>query len=152
MDKIKAWGITGIVIPIFFVFSLFLFFHTGTQIVLRKFFSPQDRIVLSVATGRIFPDSGEGRVVKLMTPDGVVLEIYGPPENNLQPLVDRISLLDKRDGFFQFRGRATNLALKDMDNDTIFEIITPTYDSSLIPHLNIFRYNKDTLKFEPFTE
>lgn len=138
---------------ILFIFATAVFFNSRWHQRLKLFFSLPEREVLSVASGPIFSDGQTGRVVKLLTRRGVILEIYGPTAaDNVQPLFDQIELKDLRDAQFQFRGRATNLALKDMDGDRIFEIIAPTYDSSLLPRLNIFRYNKDTQKFEVYLE
>ncbi|OFZ19371.1 MAG: hypothetical protein A2Z20_01950 [Bdellovibrionales bacterium RBG_16_40_8] len=152
MSLIKSWGITGFIVAILFAFSVSLFFSTDARKKIRHAFSRPERVILSVATGKILPNSADGKVVKLMTPDGIALEIYGPIKDNIQPLIDRILLRDKYDGYFQFKGRAANLALKDMNNDDIFEVIAPSYDSSLTPHLNIFKYDGDSSSFQPYIE
>lgn len=137
---------------VFFAFSAAVFWYSPLRNSLRKHFDLPERRILSVASGEIFPDGKTGRVLKLLTKEGIVLEVYGTTENNVSPLLDTIRLEDKRDAQFQFRGRATNLALKDMDGDHVFEIIAPSYDDSLVPHLNIFRYNSSTGHFERFTD
>ncbi|MCB0350437.1 MAG: hypothetical protein KDD38_04585 [Bdellovibrionales bacterium] len=151
MNNLTKFGLSGVLSAIFFVFATVVFFIPEARVGLREFFSPPERKILSVASGRIFPDNS-GRVVKLFTPKGLVLEIFSLGENQNEQLIDRIELTDKRDAHIQFQGRATNLALKDMDNDQVFEIIAPSYDSSLIPKLNIFRFNKSSNRFEPYIE
>lgn len=151
MKFIKTWGLTGAFVGAFFLLSIIFFFSPSVRAPLRGYFAPPERRILSVATGQAVPLK-DVRVVKLATPTGIILEIYGPLENNLEPLIDSIRLPDARDGHFQFRGRASNLALKDMDGDGIFEIIAPTFDNSLIPHLNIYRFNNETARFEAYIE
>jgi hypothetical protein len=153
MNKIKHWGFSGLLILVFFLFSVLVFFNSDYQKSLRELFAPPERKILSVATGRIFPDRGMGKVLKIMTADeGMILEIYAEPVSGAPPLVDRITIGKHRDAFFQFQARATNLALKDMDGDNVFEIIAPSFDSSLVSRLNIFRFNSDSKHFEPYLE
>jgi hypothetical protein len=152
MSRIRKFGFLGALIVFLFIGSVFLFFNASLRAPLRDYFAPAERTLLSVANGRVFEEKASARVVKVSTPSGIVIEVYGPAVNNTQPLVDKIQLKDRRDAYIQFQGRATNLALKDMDGDSVFEIIAPTYDSSLVPRLNIFRYNKDSRRFETFLE
>jgi hypothetical protein len=143
--------ISGVILLVLFSVVTALFFNTPWRTPLRAIWAGSEREILSVATGKIFPD-GEGRVLKIKTPTQIILEVYGPLKADTPPLMEQIVLPDKRDAQFQFRARATNLALKDLDNDNIFEIIAPSYDSALVPHLNIFRFNKDSGHFEPYIE
>jgi hypothetical protein len=148
--RLQTVGWLGFIVVCLLIFSWVTFLSPQLQTPLRSLFSPAERKILSVATGPIFPEGKRGRVLKLSTTEGIVLEIYGPLKEQAEALIDRIVLGDRRDGYFQFQARATNLALKDLDNDLVYEIIAPSYDASLIPRLNIFRYNKDSAKFEPF--
>lgn len=152
MVNFKKIGYTGLFVGILFISSTVLFFFKNPRNGLREFFAPPERKILSVATGRIFPENS-GRVVKLSTPDGIVLEVFSFTNSpHEEQLVDKIELGDHGDAHIQFQAQATNLALKDMDNDQIFEIIVPTYNRSLVPKLSIFRYNSDSKKFEPYIE
>ena len=45
------------------------------------------------------------------------------------------------------KGQATNLALKDIDGDNSMEIIVPTYDSNLVAHLNVYKYDPFSRRF-----
>jgi hypothetical protein len=65
-------------------------------------------------------------------------------------LIDRVLLPDKHDGLFNFEGHVTRLAIADIDQDGTMELLAPTFDQQLVPHLNVFRYNKDLKKFEPY--
>lgn len=153
MATLKKWGISGFIVTAIFLFSILIFFNAELQNPIRTFFTPPERKILSVATGRIFPDRGMGKVLKIMTADkGIVLEIYSENPNGVATLTDRLEIGKQRDAYFQFQARATNLALKDMDGDNIFEIIAPSFDAALVSRLNIFRFNSDTKHFEPYVE
>lgn len=143
--------ISSLILLVLFSIVTGLFFKANWRAPLREFWAPNDRKVLSVATGKIFPDA-DGRVIKVQTPDQIIIEIYGPLKEDTPPLLEQIVLPDKRDAQFQFRAKATNLALKDLDGDNVFEIIAPSYDSSLVPHLNIFRFNPSTGRFESYNK
>ena len=47
-----------------------------------------------------------------------------------------------------FQGQATNLGLYDINNDNIPEILAPTYDNKLNPHLNVYSYDSEIKKFK----
>ncbi len=149
MALIKRLGLSGAVFLILFIASVVVFFNSSLRQIGRDFFAPPERVILSVAYGRAVPDK-DVRVAKIQGRDGLYIEVYGPVENGLEPLLDRFKLPDKRDGYFQFKGRATNLALQDLDGDHTYEIIAPTYDDSLVPHLNMYKYNSALGHFEPF--
>ena len=90
------------------------------------------------------------KVLKLQTPEGVQVEIYNSPEGAGSSLIDRIRLQDRHNGFFDFQGEASQLAILDVNGDGLYEIIAPTFDERLNAHLNIFRYNPEVRRFEAF--
>lgn len=107
--------------------------------------------MLSSATGPyldVFPAS---RVIKVRTNDGLFVEVYGRNQNGARPLIDRIQLPDRRDGYFSFAGRTSNLFIHDVDGDDVPEILAPSFDDNLMAHLNVYRLNVETLKLEPKT-
>jgi len=106
------------------------------------------RHILSVASGDLLSNGSNVKVVKVKTQHGLFLEVYGASENFNRPLLERILLPDKTDGYFHFRGQATNLALDDIDGDNKLEIIAPSFDRDLIAHLNVYKYNQETKRFE----
>lgn len=114
---------------------------------LRDRFHLPYRKVLSTATGDI---TGEGqliKVVKIKTQKGLFIEIYSVDASHQGPLVNRFRLPDTRDGYFHFRGQATNLALDDLDGDRVLEILAPSFDEELVAHLNIYKYDAETKSF-----
>jgi len=146
---IRKFGITGLLFCALFALSLVIFFDAPLRDVLREIFALPDRKILSVAIGRAMPDSPNVRVAKVLTREGLFLEIYGAADHGFEPLIDRIKLPDRRDAYIQFQGRATNLAIQDINGDRNYQIIAPSYDDSLVPHLNIYHYNPAIGHFEP---
>lgn len=84
-------------------------------------------------------------VIKVQTPDTLSLEVYSRGANPSQLIFQkRVILPEKRDGYFTFRGNATNLVLTDLDNDGQPEIVAPAFDENLVPRLNVFKYDPAT--------
>ncbi|MCB0364305.1 MAG: hypothetical protein H6624_14395 [Bdellovibrionaceae bacterium] len=140
----------GVFLGIFLV-GLLCVFHPDIRSYLRGIFHKQYREVLSSATGPyldVFPAS---RVIKVRTNDGLFVEVYGRNQNGARPLIDRIQLPDRRDGYFSFAGRTSNLFIHDVDGDDVPEILAPSFDDNLMAHLNVYRLNVETLKLEPKT-
>lgn len=108
------------------------------------------REVLATAEGNVLNDDSASKVIKFRDKDGIWVEIMKMQEDGKSTLVDRVLLPDKHDGLFNFQGHVTRLAIADIDQDGLMELLAPTFDQQLVPHLNVFRYNKDLKKFEPF--
>lgn len=140
-----------VVLSLLFFFTSFLFLaNDRAQNKLRQLVGPGDRVILSVANADLVGAGNVYRVLKILSPEGISIEVYGAGENNQRALVDRFLLPDKRDGYFHVGGQATNLALKDLDADGRPEIVAPTYDQELKPHLNALKLNPETSKIEPY--
>lgn len=87
-------------------------------------------------------------VIKVQTADSLSLEIYRTDaQHTISEFLKRIILPDRRDGYFTFHGNATNLAITDVDNDHNLDLIAPTFDESLVPRLNIYRYDFSSRDF-----
>jgi hypothetical protein len=120
---------------------------------IRDYFLAHDRNVLARADGSLksaVPGQfDEVAVIKVQTTDSLSLEIYAKSSDSDQLVFQkRIILPEKRDGYFTFRGNATNLVLTDLDGDGGAEILAPTFDENLIPRLNIYKYLPDSQSFQ----
>ncbi|MGE0631680.1 MAG: hypothetical protein AB7O96_04695 [Pseudobdellovibrionaceae bacterium] len=119
---------------------------------IRFWFHGDERKILSFADGDLKNDGKNLRVYKIKTNEGLFLEIYELTETGFSGFhVGTIKLPDLKDGYFNFMGKPTNLALSDVDSDSIIEIIAPSYDENLIARLNVYHFNKTTEKFERIT-
>ena len=104
--------------------------------------------ILATAEGNVLNDGSTCKVIKFRSADGIFVEVMKMLPNGETELVDRILLPDKHDGLFNFQGHVTRLAIADIDNDGKVELLAPSFDNQLVPHLNVFRYNPDLKRFE----
>lgn len=100
------------------------------------------RQVLAKARGDLTGQGDVVSVIKLKTQDGIAIEIFAHDlENDHEKLLSRIQFDERRDGHFNIKGQATNLAIMDIDGDGIQEIIVPVFDENLIPRLHVFKFD-----------
>jgi hypothetical protein len=115
---------------------------------IRENILARSRKVLAKADADLTGKGDRVTVIKVQTAESLALEVYrlGSDPTTSQ-LIKRIPLPDHRDGYFTFRGNATNLAITDVDGDHLLDLVAPTFDDSLIPRLNVFRYDADAKDF-----
>ena len=97
-----------------------------------------------LGSGQIF------RVLKVLEKSSIFIEVYETSE--AQKLWARIQLPDKKDGYFHVAGQATNLAFQDLNSDGRYEILAPTYDASMNPHLNPISVDVESQKLVPYND
>ncbi len=115
----------------------------------KTLFLSQNRQILAKVSGSLGKDAPSVTILKISSTEGLSLEIYlTDPETESLKLMTKITLDEKRDAFFSFKGNATNLALADVDNDGELEIIAPAYDDQMVARLNVFKYNASIKSFE----
>ena len=116
----------------------------------QNYFVPLGREVLATAEGDLLGDGSVTKVIKYKSEVGIFVEIMKVDENGHNTIIDRILLPDKHDGLFNYQGHVTRLAITDVDGDGTLELLAPSFDNQLVPHLNVFRYNPGNKRFEPF--
>lgn len=115
----------------------------------QNYFAQVGREVLATAEGDLLNDGSQAKVIKFRSREGIFVDVMKVDSTGGNSLIDRIVLPDKHDGLFNFHGRVTRLAISDIDGDGRMELLAPTFDNQLIPHLNVFRYNPASQRFEP---
>lgn len=138
---LKKWGLG-------FLIGLFLLVHI---IALNDNFKEQiqtavlpDKRKLLSTIDAFLKDGTKIKVVKIKTKKGIFLEVYDSSNTHHQPLITRIQVPNKKDGFFFYQGQMTNLALEDLDGDLKVEILVPGFDENLVAHLNIYKFDPQT--------
>lgn len=106
------------------------------------------RQVVSTAQGHLAGDARMFTVAKVKTRDSLSLEIFETVGNGQQKLVEKIALADSRDGFFDFNGQATNLAIDDINGDGRPEILAPTFDNNMVGRLNVYNFDPESNSFQ----
>lgn len=116
----------------------------------QNYLYPPFREVLATAEGDLLNDGSLVKAVKYKGRDGIFVEVLRPPPKGEGSfaLIDRIELPDKHDGLFNFHGHVTRLAITDVDGNGSQELLAPTFDAQLVPHLNVFRFNPTLGRFE----
>ena len=109
---------------------------------LKNWLIPEKREIIAKAQGDL---TGKGEfisVIKVKTRDELFAEVYSVDQKSNQTrLMAKLAIPERRDGYFEFRGQPTNLALADLNADGILEVIIPAFDDNLIPRLHVFRYD-----------
>lgn len=121
--------------------------HPDVRSAVRTSVMGDYRQVVSTASGHLAGDERTFTVAKVKTRDALSLEIFEILGNGQQKLVEKIALADSRDGFFDFNGQATNLAIDDINGDGRPEILAPTFDNNMVGRLNVFDYDTNSKAF-----
>lgn len=108
------------------------------------------REILATAEGDLLNDGSLTKVIKYRHQEGIYFEVLKMASDGTSETVERVLLPDKHDGLFNFQGHVTRLAITDIDGDGKSELLAPTFDNQLVPHLNVFRYNPAIGRFEPY--
>jgi hypothetical protein len=128
---------------------MFAALHPETRVFVRTLLSnSEQRQVISTAQANLAGDSRVFTVAKVKAAGVLSLEIFENYGNGQQKLVEKIQLADSRDGYFDFNGHASNLALSDINNDGRPEILAPTFDNNLVGHLNIYGFDSESNAFQ----
>jgi hypothetical protein len=107
-----------------------------------------ERTILGKVAGDLSGKNDNVIVIKVKTSDSLSLEIYSQgSEKGEATFQKRIVLPERRDGYFTFHGRDTNLVMADIDHDGRLEILAPTFDENLIPRLNVYKYEPGSQSF-----
>lgn len=85
---------------------------------------------------------------KIKTHNAIELEIYEKDAVTYsQKLKHKFTYPNDQDSFLIVEGNTVNLALSDIDQDNIKEILMPTVDQFGVSRLNIIKYNMDLKQF-----
>ncbi|WP_373998650.1 hypothetical protein [Bdellovibrio bacteriovorus] len=117
----------------------------------KDVFLSSDRNIVAKVSGSLTPEGPRVTVLKIQSKNSLSVEVFSQNEGGEMLLLAKLPLFENRDGYFLFKGNATNLALTDVDKDGSLEIVAPTYDDQMVPRLNIFRFNPTTKSFDRVT-
>lgn len=150
MSQLPLWayGAARTILTVSCLASLAVTLHPDARASIRAALLGDARTVVSTVKGDLLGDGSELTVAKVKTRNAMLLEVYQPLASGTQRLLGRIDLSDKRDGYFNFNGQATNLALEDVDGDGQLEILAAGFDQHLVGKLHVFSYDKDAKGFQ----
>lgn len=104
--------------------------------------------VLSSIESNIFNSNDLYKIVKVRRAQSIDVEIFKKNENRAYERFQLISLPNTRDAYFEFGSQTLNLAIQDMDDDGVAEIIVPVFNEANQSFLAIYKYNIIANKFE----
>lgn len=109
----------------------------------------EERKILAKTSAYLSSDGPFVSVFKVQEGSQIYLEVFSSENGQETPrLLQKIALSPGQDGYFNFQGNATNLAISDADNDGVMDILAPTFDDQMTPRLNVYRYNPAMQVFE----
>lgn len=84
-------------------------------------------------------------LVKVRLGNDISLEVYFYENQNSAPTeIKRTVLPNHTDAHMDFRSRVTNLAVTDINQDGVLDIVVPTADENLVPRLSVFSIDPET--------
>ena len=116
---------------------------------LLSIFQKNDTKVLAVVYGNLMNGMQKQKVVKIQSQNKIYLEIYDATQSVISPnRLQKILLPDALDTQIDFRGNLTRLLIADINQDGQADIIAPTIDGQMNPHVNAYTYDKESQSFE----
>ena len=149
MIKIK-WNISYISIGVLVLLALLasvMFFKPELATSVQEMMGLQKREVLATVQADLRFDGTILQVVKLREKNHLALEFFVLGTGGTTEFLQRLDLPDKKDGYFRYKGRVANLIVDDINGDGKVELLAPGYDSDLIAHLNVIRFDPATNQF-----
>ena len=118
---------------------------------LNSLLKNQQRHVLAKLTGFFSNDQIEMLILKVQDPAGLQIEIYEVDRKlDTQTFKQKFDLSEDADSYVTIDKNSTNLALQDVDQDGVLDIIAPSVDRNGNLRLNTFRFNSELKMFEPY--
>ncbi len=107
----------------------------------------QDRL-LSSTTNDIDGRGNYIKALKFKSHKSIRLEFIQINSNGVKEVINKSEIPHPYDGFFEYRGEAVQLAIGDVDGNGVMEVIAPTFDENLFPHLNVYYYHEKNNSFQ----
>lgn len=121
----------------------------------RNYFAPTENTEKRSILAKIFTSYDDINYVifKIRTDTGITIEIYEKdPVTYFQKLKQKFSFPDDKDAFLMVDGNSISLALSDVDQNGLLDIVMPTVDQYGLSRLNVFKYNSDLKQFSQSVE
>ncbi|MCB0377182.1 MAG: hypothetical protein KDD33_01690 [Bdellovibrionales bacterium] len=117
----------------------FLIIHPRIRQWARDNFLDKERKILSQLE-TAYGDT-QVKILKISNWQGMFLEVYQLSSEGNFDLLDRAQLTDSKDAFYNFKDKKLNLFLKDVNEDGVAEILLPSMDKNMKPHINIYSFD-----------
>jgi hypothetical protein len=124
--------------------------HPGWRASIRAKVFPPERQILARTSAYLSAQGPFVSVFKVREGSSLFLEIFlnQNEQNPVTKMHQKIQLPNSHDGHVNFQGNATNLAISDIDQDGMMDVLAPTFDEQMNPRLNVYRFNAALQTFE----
>lgn len=127
--------------------SIFMFFSPSINDYFKGFSQSKKRLVLSKIETNSLNNQIKLTLIKVKQDQKLALEIYAHMNHGLE-LIETLSLDGTFDAYLSLNDRTSNLLISNIDGDPGLEVIIPTYDSSMRPILNVYKYDSNLEEFK----
>ena len=114
----------------------------------QAWWKPQQNRLLSSIANDIDGQGNYIKALKFKTHKGIQLEFIQVGLDGTKKVLPTKHIPHPYNGFFEYRGDSVHLAIGDVDGDGVMEIMAPTFDKNLTPHLNVYYYDKNINTFD----
>ena len=114
----------------------------------ESYFVKEKPEVLQVVYGSLMGNDMDIKVIKKRFKNNIYLEFLNQLPDGSSRFINSIQLKGKYESYFEYWGKTFSLALLDADGDSQLDVIAPTTDKFLKPHINVISYSKESKKFE----
>ena len=121
----------------------------------RNYFAPVEGSGRRSILAKLFTTFDETHYVifKIRSENGIDIEIYEKDGSTyFQKLKQKFSFPEDKDAFLMVDGNSISLALSDVNQDGVMDIVMPTVDQFGLSRLNVFKYNSDLKQFSQSVE
>ena len=143
----KVFFLLSLALLAFYMNFLFVSQPFTIKNVLDKLYKKKIRQTLSRAEGSLTALGMDIRVLKIKQGDKIYLEFLSRNADNSYWFINSVELKGSREAYFDYRGEPSSLLISDDNGDGFLDIIAPTFDKFLWPHINLAVYDKETKKF-----
>ncbi|MCO5112667.1 MAG: hypothetical protein M9899_00675 [Bdellovibrionaceae bacterium] len=125
--------------------AIFMYLNPKARSFINEWGGASQRTILASIETTTLRGPHPFKILKIKEGPELWLEVYflitdeeGVPQNELHK---KLNLRGAFDGHILIQERASNLAIANIDSDRDLEILAPTYDRSMSPILNIYKYD-----------
>ena len=114
---------------------------------IQSYLFPDKDELLSVIVGDVTGKGDYVKVLKFKTKNSIRVEFLEQNSRGAKKLITEKNIHHPYNGFFEYRGDSTQLAMGDVDGDGVMEVMAPSFDENLTAHLNVYYYDPDERLF-----
>lgn len=152
-----------LVLGLCWLIVLVMFGNASWRNSIRQFFVGSDRKVLASLNEDLTKTGQMISVIKVREKGLLYLEFYSQKkasegeetaesleksDQSIVELIQKLQMPNSIDGYVTFMGQASNLAVANLDDDPILELLVPSFNLEFAPFLDVVKYNTAEKRFK----